>query len=340
MRFLLFIISALVFADHRQLLARMDLTPKEAVEEFLNSSLTAMVPDFEVSKQVNPQSKVAEDITLPLVFMHGMGDSCFNRGMKNIAKNSGKHVGVYSVCIPTGDTRVQDTLNGFLMTMDDNVDEWAKRIQADPQLANGFHAIGFSQGNSVIRGYIHKYNNPPVNTFISVHGTINGVGGFPNCNPVSNKLCQLMAEVCGDLAYFTWAQNLLFQADYFRDPHKYNDSQYIANSQIAQWNQENPENQNILYKANFMSLKRMAMVKALQDSMVFPNEGEWWGQFAAGGYSSTEIMNQTANYQKDSFGLKTMDQADKLSFTTTTGDHLQFSQTQLYGWLDEYLTEQ
>merc|ERR1719326_2131550 len=74
-------------------------------------------------------------ITLPLVFMHGMGDSCFNSGMKSITKSAGEHMNVYSVCIPTGNGRVSDTMNGFFMTMNDNVDEFAKRVAADKNLA-------------------------------------------------------------------------------------------------------------------------------------------------------------------------------------------------------------
>jgi hypothetical protein len=38
-----------------------------------------------------------------------------------------------------------------------SVDVFAAKIRADPKLANGFNAVGFSQGNSLIRGYIQKY---------------------------------------------------------------------------------------------------------------------------------------------------------------------------------------
>eukprot|EP00494_Astrolonche_serrata_P029971 UN30238 len=239
--------------------------------------------------------------------MHGMGDSCFNSGMKSITSESGKHMGVYSVCIPTGNNRVSDTNNGFFMTMNDNVDEWAKRVKADDKLKDGFHAVGFSQGNSVIRGYIHKYNDPPVGTFLSVHGTVNGVAGFPNCDPdgLLGPVCKFIASLLGDLAYNEWVQNFLFQADYFRDPKRYTDDQYIKNSEIAQWNQENKNNLNSTYKDNFISVHNYAMIKALKDSMVFPNEGEWWGQFAPNSMKDVQKMEETDNYKNDVFGLKT-----------------------------------
>merc|ERR550539_1313918 len=188
--------------------------------------------------------------------------------MKQITELSGKHMGVSSICIPTGNNRISDTNNGFFMTMDANVDEWAKRVRADKNLANGFHAIGFSQGNSVIRGYIHKYNDPPVKTWLSVHGTVMGVAGFPNCNPdgLLGPVCKLLAEFLGELAYAEFVQNMLFQADYFRDPHRYNDSAYIENSEIAQWNNENPKNLNFTYKQNFVSIKRIQTTKTSHTS--------------------------------------------------------------------------
>ena len=37
------------------------------------------------------------------------------------------------------------------------------------------------------RGYVQKYNGvgayPAVRNWLSVHGTVSGVAGFPNCDP-------------------------------------------------------------------------------------------------------------------------------------------------------------
>ena len=103
-----------------------------------------------------------------------MGDSCFNQGMEDITKESGEYMGVYSVCIPTGDDRESDTMNGFFMNMDDNVDVFAEKVKADPNLQNGFNCIGLSQGNNICRGYIQRYNDPVAVTHISIHGPVVG----------------------------------------------------------------------------------------------------------------------------------------------------------------------
>jgi len=130
-------------------------------------------------------------------------------------------------------------MGGFFMTMDKNVEVFAQKVKADPKLAGGFNAVGFSQGNSVIRGYIQKYNEPTVSTWLSVHGTVVGVASFPSCNPAGllGPVCKLLSRfLVGPLAYTKWVQGMLFQADYFRDPHHVSSAEYKSNSAIAQWN--------------------------------------------------------------------------------------------------------
>ena len=287
---------------------------------------------------------------LPTVTAHGMGDSCFNPGMQQITQLIGNTTGSYAVCVPTGDNKEQDTERGFLYAMDASVDVFAKKIRADPKLAGGFNAAGFSQGNSLIRGYIHKYNDPPVSTFLSVHGTVMGVAGFPQCNPAPTAsaekkekgilapFCDMVDELLGVAAYFKATQDILFQAGYFRDPLRVNSAEYKANSQIAQWNGEGP-NFNQTFKENFVKVKRFAMIKALGDTMVYPNAGEWWGAFAPGTFHKTLAMNETELYQKDLFGLKTVDQAGKILFNTTAGNHLKFTEEQLLWWVAHYFLE-
>lgn len=83
----------------------------------------------------------------PTVTAHGMGDSCFNSGMKfdfilstfihlvteaiwlctpltvwsflcrQITQVIATETGQYAVCVPTGSNLISDTANGFIMTM-------------------------------------------------------------------------------------------------------------------------------------------------------------------------------------------------------------------------------
>eukprot|EP00962_Isochrysis_galbana_P038043 scaffold13431_cov126-Isochrysis_galbana.AAC.3 len=71
--------------------------------------------------------------------------------------------------------------------------------------------------------------------------------------------------------------------------------------------------------------------------MVYPNEGEHWGHFADGSLTKVLPMRQTLWYTSNLFGLKTVDEAGKIFFNSTAGDHLDFSRDELNGWLGQFV---
>merc|ERR1712014_185116 len=110
-------------------------------------------------------------------------------------------------------------------------------------------------------------------------------------------------------------------------------------SQIAQWNNENSANVNATFTSNFNKVKQFAMVKALKDSMVFPNEGEHWGSEPDGSFGTPMEMKDTKFYKENLFGLKDADAAKKIFYETTPGDHLDFTEKQLFAWVDKYFLD-
>lgn len=281
---------------------------------------------------------------LPVVFAHGMGDSCFNSGMDHIGEHTSQLLGgVYVTCVPTGDTQSEDTTNGYFLNMDASVDVFAAKIAKDPKLANGFHAIGFSQGNNVIRGYIARYNDPPVDTFLSVNGVNAGVGAVPYCRPNMEEstvslsgMCDLLMEQASRRAYSEWTQQHSFQANYWRDPRPVEREKYQEFGQLARWNNEGHFNQT--FKDNFAKTNKFVWVMATEDGMVYPKEGEHWGAPDPQDPFHTILpMNQTEWYQKDLFGLKTAQEAGKNYFESFKGDHLQFKMEDFDRWVHTYL---
>ena len=91
----------------------MAVAEPEAFASMLQSSKFAAVVKYTGDKQ-RSKSPLFDSAALPTVLAHGMGDSCFNGGMSEITKDVGKHIGTYSVCVPTGDNWLSDTINGFL----------------------------------------------------------------------------------------------------------------------------------------------------------------------------------------------------------------------------------
>ena len=53
--------------------------------------------------------------------------------------------------------------------------------------------------------------------------------------------------------------------------------------------------------------------------------------------SSSIPLALPSRYKSDLFGLQTVDKAGKILFNTTEGNHLQFSQEQLKGWVDYFV---
>lgn len=264
---------------------------------------------------------ITQDPT-PVIQMHGMGDFANDPfGMVPLAEAISDYLGgVYVLNVQIGDNSLEDILNGFLMNLDDQVDYFAKVVKDDPNLVKGFNAIGYSQGNLVVRGYIERYNNPPVFNFISMHGPLAGVGSFPGCS-VDKNFCRLFSEFLGALAYYPGVQNHLAQANYFRDPMKID--QYLEGG-IFLNDINNEVSPNPSYNENWASLNSVCLIKALGDTVVIPNESEWYGYFQDGSFDEVLGFNETSWYNKDLFGLKTLDQNGKVFFNTTTGDHLDF----------------
>jgi hypothetical protein len=176
------------------------LNATKLAEDIRTSEFAAIAP---LSFGRNRLRSTTKSNGLPLVFAHGMGDSCFNSGMKSITKESGEYMGVYSTCIPTGDSWLTDTINGFFMDIYINIYVFAEKIKADPNLQNGFNCIGLSlQGNNLCGGYIQLYNDPVASTHLSIHGPIVGVASLPSCFPDGiGNLCVQVDSILGKAAY-------------------------------------------------------------------------------------------------------------------------------------------
>lgn len=326
-----------------QMLDRLEIDPQGLaadIQEWADSH-GLLVNINQHSDAFHMEKKQLSRNQLPVVFAHGMGDSCYNSGMKDIVAHTGELLnGIYSTCVPSGATQHEDTTNGYFLNMDAHVDIFAQTVQADPLLKNGFQAIGFSQGNNVIRGYIAKYNDPPVHTFLSINGVNAGTGAVPYCEPTElglGGMCDLLMEQASRRAYTEWAQEHSFQANYWRDPRPVEKESYQAFSQLAQWNNEGKVFNQTL-KDNWSKTSKFVWVMAEKDSMVWPKEGEHWGAPDPNDpFNHILPMNQTEWYEKDLFGLKTAQEAGKNAFESFDADHLQFTMEDFHKWVETYL---
>lgn len=87
----------------------------------------------------------------PVIIWHGMGDSCCNpSSMGRIQEliENGTQPGTYVHSLMIGDNILDDTVNSFLKPVNTQVQEVCEFLANEPLLADGYHAIGFSQVRS------------------------------------------------------------------------------------------------------------------------------------------------------------------------------------------------
>jgi len=114
--------------------------------------------------------------------------------------------GIYTATIEIGNGR-EDSL---LFNMNKQVDEFARQVAQDPKLAQGFNVIGHSQGGLIIRGYVARYNSPPVHNMISWAGPQDGVYGVPDFNSLCpDHLCPWLDELATYLSDGSWADKVV-----------------------------------------------------------------------------------------------------------------------------------
>lgn len=261
----------------------------------------------------------------PLVIWHGMGDTCCNPlSMGRIQKLIEQNVSdIYVHSLQIGNNVEQDTLNGFFMNANDQVDFAYNLIKSDPKLANGYNAIGFSQGGQFLRALAQRYPDPPMKNLISVGGQHQGIYGFPRCPVDDVSICDYIRKLLNLGAYVGFVQDNLAQAEYWHDPMQ--EDEYRKYSVfIADINQERDFNQT--YKDNLLKLKNLVLVKFNQDGMVVPRESEWFGFYKEGQGKDLYTMEESGLYVKDLLGLQTLDKSGRLFKLATDGDHLQFKE--------------
>ncbi|KAF2893403.1 hypothetical protein ILUMI_12797 [Ignelater luminosus] len=273
----------------------------------------------------------------PIVLWHGMGDSCcFPFSLGAVQKRLSEELpGIHIVSVKLGNSLVEDVENGYFMHPDKQIEEVCKVLNNDPQLSDGYNAIGFSQGSQFLRGLAQRCPEPKMKNLISLGGQHQGVYGLPNCASLSHPTCDYIRRLLNHAAYLSWVQKLLVQATYWHDP--LNEGEYSAKSTfLADINNERIINKT--YIENLQSLENFVMVKFNGDTMVQPTESEWFGFYKPGQSKEVQKLQDSAIYVNDQLGLKQMDQDGKLHFVELPGNHLQFNWTWFEGNIvDKYL---
>jgi len=230
--------------------------------------------------------------------------------------------GIYIANIEIGDGRSDSLMIG----MNDQVAEFAAKVQNDSKLQGGFNLIGHSQGGLITRAYVERYNDPPVYNLISWAGPQMGQFGMPAVNaicPDQDALCDFFLDLMDLLMYGEWVdewmQNHISFAAYWKDIFEY-DLYLKFNTFLADINNEY-DSKNNTYRSNLMSLNAYLLEYSTIDNIVIPMSSPWFEFFAIGEDTTVVPWNQTDLYVGDWIGTKTLYESKKLFMYAIDCDH-------------------
>merc|ERR1712004_499686 len=258
----------------------------------------------------------------PTVLWHAMGDSCCNPiTMGYFIDTIKSETNAYVLSLQIGDNAIDDTLNGFFLDTNVQIEMVCKQIAEDPELQNGYNAIGLSQGGQFLRAVAQRCPNPPMKNLVTIGSQHQGVFGLPGCPGESSALCNIFRELLHLGVYEDSVQSSWVQAQYWHDPIHLDE--YVEKSQfIAEINNEK-EVKNETYAENLKKLENFVMAKFVNDTVVEPRESSHFEFYVPGQDKEILPLRESQLYLEDWIGLKALDESGRLHFLEHPGDHVQ-----------------
>jgi len=265
----------------------------------------------------------------PVVLMHGLTDEA--KTMENPKKwIQADFPGIYVANIEIGNGKISSLLQYFPT----QIDEFARKVQADPQLRNGFNVIGHSQGGLIVRGYVEKYNNPPVYNMITWAAPHGGQYGVPELDPIIPDLAKIFSQLLAGNLTDVIQYGFTF-ATYWRDPLHY--ERYLNVSHwIADFNNERPK-KNPQYKANMMKLNAFMMQYSTIDTIIIPSTSGIFQNFKVNTTTKEVVpLKESALYKEDWVGIRALDESGRLFQGRTDCKHELFPNDVCKKWYDQF----
>ena len=257
---------------------------------------------------------------IPTAVFHGLGDACIYPGMHRFTKELGEGTNDYAKCIEVGNGSITSMTDNFM----DQAEKACNNLLADEKFAvDEINVIGLSQGALLARYIVESCPiQGKVRNWASIGGPNMGVTDIPHC--FSGPFCALVNSVARDMVYSSLVQNMIGPAGYFRDT--YHLDKYVAGSVFLPHlnNEEDDEDAKAARKARFSALNGALLMMFTEDTMVYPKESEWFQELAADG--TVQPLEDSDFYKNDYIGLRALNEANKVTFSSVVGDHLQFSQ--------------
>eukprot|EP01029_Cantina_marsupialis_P014862 TRINITY_DN3252_c0_g1_i1.p1 TRINITY_DN3252_c0_g1~~TRINITY_DN3252_c0_g1_i1.p1 ORF type:complete len:284 (+),score=59.78 TRINITY_DN3252_c0_g1_i1:159-1010(+) len=257
----------------------------------------------------------------PLVIIHGLLDSGSN--LKDISDDIKTHYpGIY---IATPD--VDDGWKSYSNSLDVQITHYISWIQRDDNLNNKkFNLFGISQGGIIARGIAMRMSN-------RVHNVVSFCGPQEGVSDCKGFYCS-MFKMEGD----PYTRNNAVSC-YWRDPKRGQQEYETKNPFLPLLNNDVMTSKSQMQYDNFIKINKYVLVKALNDTVVIPKESTHHEFFSWGEHPKLIKMREMPGYQRDAFGLKTLDSRGDLVRLSFEGDHIRpkdkgFLKSKIYPFFD------
>lgn len=277
----------------------------------------------------------------PVVLMHGLAGRA--EQMENLAERLRADTpGRYVLPMEIGN----GANTSIFVPIDEQVAEFAEKVSADGDLADGFHLICHSQGAIICRTYVEEYNQPRVKSLILLAGP--NAGFF--CDKREN--CEFLGalpdyvEILDEkLMYSDFIQGMVAPTNYWKDPFKL--EKYLTgcrtlpridNELAGDQNAEKPARRSSTpesRKAQLESLEKLVLVGSPNDGAISPWQSSLFEFYEDG--SNTTVRSLRSSELYDAIGLRTLNEAGRMVRIISGMTHSAYLSGEGLDWVERNL---